>query len=340
MMTVKAGIPFPLQLDTTPDRATIAPEDIIVKYSLANSTNTPTTSTGNTIVKDNGNYVHMATINQVGYYTVNVFLPGDGVTCDDENISTTVLVTNATVDDVYTLVGTVDGKIDAIKSQVDLLDEATLNGLNTQIGNVQTKLQDIVALISDENDAGITSLKELLQQLSTSVAGSNSSLTAIQSYITAATDDIENMIKGTDTLADGSVNPFKGNTNIDIMEALNSLGVTLQQAISDAETAVLAKIDAAKADLVADIAAVQAVADANSDLLSSDVYGLAKLMTTLDAFKSAETNHFTTVVDAINAISSASSGSTAALSTKLDTIETKVDEVKAIVKKTASAKIV
>lgn len=282
----------------------------------------------------------MATINQVGYYTVNVFLPGDGVTSDDENISTTVLVTNASVDDVYALVGTVDGKIDAIKSQVDLLDEETLNGLNSQIGNVQTKLQDIVALISDENDAGITSLKELLAQLSTSVAGSNSSLSAIQSYITAATDDIENMIKGTDTLADGSVNPFKGNTNIDIMEALNSLGVTLQQSVSDAETAVLAKIDLAKADLVTDIAAVQAVTDANSDLLSSDVYGLAKLMTTLDTFKSAETTHFTTVVDAINAISTASNGSTGALSTKLDTIETKVDEVKAIVKKTASAKIV
>lgn len=63
-------------------------------------------------------------------------------------------------------------------------------------------------------------------------------------------------------------------------------------------------------------------------------------MTTIDTFKSAETTHFTTVVDAINAISTASNGSTAALSTKLDTIETKVDEVKAIVKKTASAKIV
>lgn len=63
-------------------------------------------------------------------------------------------------------------------------------------------------------------------------------------------------------------------------------------------------------------------------------------MTTLDAFKSAETNHFTTVVDAINAISTASNGSTSALSSKLDTIETKVDEVKAIVKKTASVKIV
>lgn len=340
MMTVKAGIPFPLQLDTTPDRATIAPEDIIVTYSLANSTNTPTTSSGNTIVKDNGNYVHMATINQNGYYTVNVFLPGDGVTSDDENISTTVLVTNATVDDVYTLVGTVDGKIDAIKTQVDLLDEETLNALNTQINSVQTKLQDIVSLISDENDAGITSLKELLTQLSTSVAGSNSSLTAIQSYITAATDDIENMIKGTDTLADGSANPFKGNTNIDIMEALNSLGVTLQQAISDAETAVLAKISESQTAISTLLDSIQTAVDSNKSLLESDVYGLAKLMTTMEAFKSAETNHFTTVIDAIDAISTASSGSTAALSSKLDTIETKVDEVKAIVKKTATAKIV
>lgn len=340
MMTVKAGIAFPLQLDTTPDRATIAPEDIIVKYSLANSTNIPTASVGSTITKDNGNYVHMLTINQVGYYTVNVFLPGDGLTSDDENISVTVLVTNATVDDVYTLVGTVDGKIDAIKSQVDLLDEATLNGLNAQIGTVQTKLSDIVALISDENDAGITSLKELLQQLSTSVGASNSSLSAIQSYITAATADIENMIKGTDTLADGSANPFKGNTNIDIMDALSAMGVTLQQAIDDAQTAVLAKIDTAKAELAVDIAAVQAVADANSDLLSSDVYGLAKLMTTLDAFKSAESNHFTTVVDAIDAISQALSTTNGGLSSKLDTIESKVDEVKAIVKKVGSVKIV
>ena len=42
----------------------------------------------------------------------------------------------------------------------------------------------------------------------------------------------------------------------------------------------------------------------------------------------------------LDTTSTASNGSTAALSTKLDTIETKVDEVKAIVKKTASAKIV
>ena len=340
MMTVKAGIAFPLQLDTTPDRVTIAPEDIIVKYSLANSSNTPTVSTGTTVTKENGNYVHMLTINQTGYYTVNVFLPGDGVTSDDENISVTALVTNATVDDVYTLVGTVDGKIDAIKSQVDLLDEATLNGLNTEITNVQTKLQDIVALISDENDAGITSLKELLQQLSTSVAGSNSSLTAIDGYIRAATDDIENMIAGTEFLADGSANPFYGNTNVDIMDALNALGVTLQQSVDDAKTAVLSKVDDAKLELAGDIAAVQAVVDANADLLESDVFGLAKLMTTLEAFKSAESNHFTTVVDALDSISQALSTTNGGLASKLDSIESKIDVVTTIVKKTATAKIV
>ena len=339
MITVKAGVAFPISLDTTPDRV-VVPENILVKYSLANSTNTPTLSAGTTTAKGDGAYVHMATINQVGYYLVNVFLPGDGVTSDDENINLSVLVTNATVDDVYTLVGTVDAKIDAIKTQVDLLDEATLNALNSEIGLVKTKLTDIVALISDENDAGITSLKELLQQLSTSVAGSNSSLTAIDGCIRAATDDIENMIAGTEFLANGSPNPFFGNTNVDIMDALNAMGVTLQQAIDDAKASVLTKIDDAKALLAADIAAVQAVVDANSDLLSSDVFGLAKLMSTLEAFKSAETNHFTTVVDAINAISTALSGTNSGLASKLDTIETKIDVVTTIVKKNASAKIV
>ena len=340
MITVKAGVPFPLALDTTPDRATITPESIIVKYSLANSTNVPTVSDGTTTVKGEGAYVHMATINQTGYYLVNVFLPGDGVTSTDENINISVCVTNATVDDVYSLVGTVDGKIDAIKSQVDLLDETTLNGLNDQIGTVQTKLQDIVALISDENDAGITSLKELLQQLSTSVAGSNSSLTAIQSYITAATDDIENMIAGTEFLADGSANPFFGNTNIDLMEALNAMNVTLQQAIDDAQIAVIAKIDEAKAALALDMAAIKTVCDANESLLESDVFGLAKLMTTVETFKSAETTHFTTVIDALNAISSATGNTNSAISSKLDTIETKIDTVTTIVKKNSTTKIV
>lgn len=137
----------------------------------------------------------MLTINQTGYYTVNVFLPGDGVTSDDENISVTALVTNATVDD-------------------------------------------------------------------------------------------------------------------------------------------------AKLELAGDIAAVQAVVDANADLLESDVFGLAKLMTTLEAFKSAESNHFTTVVDALDSISQALSTTNGGLASKLDSIESKIDVVTTIVKKTATAKIV
>lgn len=340
MFTVKAGIAFPLTLDTIPDRTDITPESFVVKYSLANSTNVPTVSTGTTVEKGDGAYVHMLTINQVGYYTINVLVPGDGSTYEDDNVNISVLVTNATVDDVYDYVAVVDGKIDSIKSQVDLLDEATLNGLNSQIGQVQTKLADITALISDENDPGITSLKELLQQLSDSVGGSNNTLSAIQTYITQATDDIENMIAGTDTLADGSPNPFKGNTNIDIMAALSSMGVTLQQAIDAAKTAVEAKIDAAKAELVDDIAAVQAVVDANQDLLESDVFGLAKLMTTLEAFKTAETNHFTSVTSDLSAISTAISTMNAAMSTKLDNIETKIDTVTSYVKRRQQTRIV
>ena len=340
MTTVKARVAFPITLDTIPDRMDILPENIVIKYSIANSTNTPTVSNAVTSVKGDGAYVHMLTINQVGYYTVNVLVPGDGATYEDDNVNMTVLVTNATVDDVYTLVGTVDGKIDAIKSQVDLLDEETLNGLNTQITALQTKLNDITALIADENDPAITSLQELLAHLSDSVGSSNSSLAAIDSYIRAATDDIENMIAGTETLADGSPNPFFGNTNVDIMDALNAIGVTLQQSIDSAKTAVEAKIDVAKAALATDIAAVQAVVDANKDLLESDVFGLAKLMTTLEAFKTAETNHFTTVVSDLSALSTAISGFNSGINAKLDTIEGKVDVITTYVKKRQVTRIV
>lgn len=338
MLTLKAGVAAPIVLDTNPDRTDITAENIHLTYVESGTTNVPSDVTGFTH-KGNGAYEYMLTINAVGYYRLAVIVPGNE-TYEETTINMTVLVQNASIDDVYTKLTTVDGKIDSIKTQVDLLDEASMNGLNDAITAVQNKLTDITTLINDENDPGVTSLKELLLSLSDSVGSSNNSLAAIQDYINVAVADIQNMIAGTELLQDGSPNPFYGNTNVDVMDSIAAMGVTLQQASDAAKTAVLDAITAAKNSLTADIADVETIVLANKALLENDVYGLGKLMTTLETVKSSATTNFTSLTNDLSSVSTSINDMHTAISSKLDSIETKVDTLTTITKRTQQTRIV
>ena len=194
MSIKKAGLPFPMFVDSNPDR-TILVSELHAKYRVAGTANAYVAFPGTfSATGQPGSYVLVGSIGAAGYYEVAIHIDAsvDGL-YPAEEITAMITVVNATTDDIYTQLTTTNATIDAIKTQVDLLDESTVNGINAAVLAVDAKLTTLSALINDENDPAITSLRELLADLAGSTSSSSSALTAINNYIKAATDDIENM---------------------------------------------------------------------------------------------------------------------------------------------------
>ena len=322
MSIKKAGIPFPIYVDTNPDRA-IEVTDIVAKYRTAGTADAYVTFSGSfSATGQDGSYVQMGSIGSAGYYelAITIAASSDGM-YPAEEITGMVTVVNATTDDIYNQLVTTNGTIEAIKAQVDTLDEATVNGINDAVAAVDAKLSVLTELINDENDPAITSLRELLNDLATSTDSANSALSAIDTYIKNATDDIENMIAGTPLLADGTANPFAGNTNIDIMNQLTSINQFLSDKLEAAKVAVQDDIAAARTALATAIADVQTVVDANQATLEHSVHGLAAIMTKLTATKTELTTGVSDITADIAAVSDLIDSVNTAVHTKLDAIK-------------------
>ena len=341
MSIKKAGIPFPLYVDTNPDR-TIDVADISAKYRIAGSSDAYVPFTGAfAATGQDGSYVKMVSIGAAGYYEIAISIDESADTVyPAEEITGTATLVNATTDDIYNQLVTTNGTIDAIKAQVDTLDETTVNGINDAVASVDAKLTTLTALINDENDPAITSLRELLQDLSGSTDSANSALTAIDTYIKDATDDIENMIAGTDTLASGAVNPFKGNTNIDIMNQLTSVNQFLSDAMNTAKVAIQDDITAARTALANAISDVQTIVDANQDTLVHAVHGLPAIMTKLTATKAELTQGISDIQSDISDVSNLIDTVNNGLHTKLDSNKADTAEIKDKISKRNNTRVI
>lgn len=317
----KAGIPFPVYIDTVPDRV-IADGQITASYRKADSgenTFTPIATPASATGQD-GTYEIMVTIPSKGFYQLAIDVAADE-SYEAEKITTSVQVLDATIDDVASKIDAAVVKIDDMKSQIDVLDEATVNEIKAAVDGLETKLTTLTTLINDENDPAITSLRELLNDLASSVDSNQSLLTAIQTFVNESTDDIEKMIRGDELLTNGTPNPFFGKTNIDIMNTLQSMNTFINDKLNTVQNAIENKVEDARAELVAAIADVTTIATSNQTLLNHDVNGLAAIKTKLES-TSVDLN------DGINSLTQDIQSVATQLTTINSQLHSKIDAVK------------
>jgi len=225
--------------------------------------------------------------NVPGLYKVPVTIPATGdytlvinnATAGMDNHPFPIVVTNASIDDVNTAIAAVQTTADAINLEVAGLNGDTLTQLTTDIAAVS-------ALIADGNASGAaTTVIDFVTQIEAALVGGASSLSVLSGY----TDDIENMLNGTQFLADGvTANPFYDVTNpgaakeATVISSLN----TITAAITSARDTVTAAITTQTGTLQTDIAAVQTVVDANATAIASngtDIAAVNALIVTADA---------------------------------------------------------
>lgn len=327
MLIKKTNVAFPLTIDTHPDRVIANPNDISVKYLKAGSGNAEVEFTQDIVpMAQKGTYSTMPVINEAGYYHLFITIPADDKFVE-ENYSIPVYVSDSTLDDIYQAISASDSKIDEIKRQVDVLDEEAINGVKDAVASIDTQLKALAELTNDESNDAIVSLRELLKELQTSTDNNKSLLTSIQTFVTAATDDIENMIKGSDKLADGTDNPFKGNTNIDIMQKLTSINTYIGTQVANLASTLSSKMDDVKDSLSVELSAIKVTVDTNKSHLTHEVHGLSKMMEKLGEIDSFIRQGNVNVVTGINEIKSELSTINTGIHTKLDSIEGKTDQI-------------
>jgi len=95
-----------------------------------------------------GTYGADLTIPAAGKYTIHITNFAIGM----DNEPAPIHVAAATVDDVKTLLDSVNTDLTSVKTQVDFLDEASLNGLSAQVGSVSANLDAVHTLLKDTSD--------------------------------------------------------------------------------------------------------------------------------------------------------------------------------------------
>lgn len=335
----KAGISFPVYVDTVPDRV-IADGQITASYRKANSgenTFTPIAAPANPTGQD-GTYEIMVTIPTKGFYQLAIDVAADD-NYEAEKITTSVQVLDASVDDVSEKIDAAVLKIDNIQSQVDVLDEATVNSIKAAVDGLEVKLTTLTELVNDENDPGITSLRELLNDLATSVDSNQSLLGAIQTFITDSTDDIEKMIRGDEFLTSGAANPFYGNTNVDIMNTLQSMNTFINDKLNTVKNAIEGKIEDARAEVIAAVAEVNTIVTSNQTILNHDVNGLAAIKTKLESTSVDLNDGVTSLTQDIQSVSTQLTTINSQLHTKIDALKADTEELLARSSKKTNTKV-
>ena len=167
--------------------------------------------------------------------------------------------------------------------------ETLNNGSASTDGTIQTLVNDAVNNVID-----------FVKEINKALTDGGSSLAALK----ALNDDIEHMLKGDDTLADGSDNPLAGMGLDDIMTSIaavkddsgairtlaedSAYGFSaIRTAIDNGRNSIESKIDALNDtsdanSLASKIDAAKAVVDANKATLEDSGYGLSATKTALD----------------------------------------------------------
>lgn len=322
----KALVPFPIIIDTEPDRN--LGDGIVVTYVEAGTQNTPTQVAGDFVNAGvPGSYENQATINKAGNYKLNVKIPADDK-YKEVNRTLTIQIMNASIDDIYNAVKVNESKLDTLQETVDQLDIETLNNLDEMATQIENKLTTLSTMLLDENDPALTSLKELLNMIKESGDANSSLLSQIDSYIKAATDDLEKMIRGDELLTNGNPNPFYGKTNAHIFDALTAMNTFITDTVNAAELAVSNKVEAARSELKTISDEIKSLVENNKAQLEHDVHGLAAIMTAVQTADSESKTGQSNLASDIQNVHTAVQSLSTSVHNKLDTIKSGVDDIK------------
>jgi len=128
----------------------------------------------------------------------------------------------------------------------------------------------------------VNSVMEFVNEINSALLDGASGLSALKGY----TDDVENMLLGTEFLADGETeNPLFGANNADL-KALIEANLTQLQSDLDTQTTTITDAVSASETVITDaIEAVKTVVDANETKLSDAGYGLEALKGLMDTLQ-------------------------------------------------------
>jgi hypothetical protein len=204
------------------------------------------------------------------------------------------IVTGSTSEAYGTVVSAVFSGGDTIVELVHVVG-SFVNGEELTGGTANTT-NGIDAVV--EGNTTVDSVLEFVSQINEALADTGTGLSALKGF----TDDIENMLLGTEYLNDGSTpNPFynANNPGVSSSAQMDAALVTLQSDIVTARTSVESKLDVligasgdgvAAATLFGKLAASKAIVDANKASLENAGYGLSALQVLLDSTNSNVTN--------------------------------------------------
>lgn len=144
----KATIPFKIKIDTGPD-LTGKEANFSLTYYKDSDQNTNLAS-GVTFTESTsipGLYFSSdIVVATAGEYTFNIQNTVDSL----GNVSMPVTITSASIDDIYNAVDTLETNLNAVKTQIDTLDEAELNNIAESVANVQTTINNVKDLIDNK----------------------------------------------------------------------------------------------------------------------------------------------------------------------------------------------
>lgn len=304
----KAGIPFKAKIETSADFS--GQEAGFSAFYIDDSTGAKVDISGSFTEDANAAGLYFSpgiTIPAAGDYTLVI----NNVSAGMDNHPTPLVVTGADIDDVKTVVDSLTTTLANVESQVNTLDEATVNGIAQQVTDVETIVTNIKTLIDDQDGSTVNSVMEFVTQINDALANGGGALDVIGGYV----DNLELMLEGkayTDSngvavseadskgLADiYAAIEANGNAIADVDGDLGTAISTLAGNITTAKDEVIAEVTASKAAVLADIAAVKSVVDANSNTLENGTHGLAALKVLIDGLE-ADITAVSTEVGAVN----------------------------------------
>lgn len=148
----KAGVEFLVTIDLGADQTDQA-DSFTVKYrnnvtgEVVDVVGDNGTATVTELTESAGTYQFPMTIPNPGDYTLLVSSTIAGFT----NVASAFVVANASIDDVKAVVDDLLIKLTNVESQVNTLDEATVNNIANQVTAVQSAVNDIKQLINDSS---------------------------------------------------------------------------------------------------------------------------------------------------------------------------------------------
>jgi hypothetical protein len=339
----KVGIPFSAGFSTHGDVAGIA-NTITAQFRLDSATSTEVWApvTGPFVEATPGYYVAPVTLETAGLYQFRFVSTDPRIGTHEGKVECSF----ASIDDIKNLIDTVQSDVSAIKTQVDILDEATINGLSAKVDIVDGKLLDLLAIVDDTSNPAIVSLRELLNDITAAENTEGSVLDTLSNTLFTSNEMLTAMIRGDANWTVGGVtdaNPFFGKTTHDIYDLLVSVRATLLTELGTVEAGISANISVAKDAVINSVNAVKTVVDANSAQLTDSAHGLAALKSMLDGINTNIDNGSAGTDSIISILNGATDGLAAiktAIMDKLTIMDGKLDSIAGSVSSTTEVKVI